>query len=392
MKPVVKFEILFLLIPIVVSGQIPDGCVRNPAENGRISQSISMEAVDVDELRNRSYRIPTVIHVFHDGDAGRLTTDQVLSGIEVVNRDFHGLNSDWDQVPQEFDSIKSTLSLELCLATIDEQGNETSGIIYYNDADAAYNRKDLTVYAWDNYRYLNIYLPIYVYEEPDVRTAFTNLPSDFFSRNGNDGIFYSSIRWGYGDHSELEEGSELASIATHEVGHWLNLRHTFLGDCESPNDFVSDTPPVEDKEINFLDCSEVPFMSCGVNANISNYMDYNHGCKKMFTRGQVDRMLLALQLPVRNSIWNVENLYSTGCLEPSQESIRISYSAEIGYTFFLEELPATFRIFNLLGDVIYEDEITDNIYRYNPASSFREVQIFTFSTNQGLIKRKLYVE
>lgn len=379
-------------MPMIVSGQGSDGCVINHSENGRLSQSAPTGDFDLEELASRNYSIPTVIHVFHDGDLGRLTSEQVMSGINVVNEDFQALNDDWNEVPSIFESIKSSLSLELCLATLDEQGNETSGIIYYNDSEAAYNRKDLTDFGWDNYKYLNIYLPIYVYGEPSDRTAFTNLPSEFFSSNGNDGIFYSSIRWGYGADSELETGSELASIATHEIGHWLNLRHTFNNECDPPGDFVDDTPPVQTTEINFLPCSEISAISCDQNANISNYMDYNHGCKKMFTQGQINRMLLALQSTVRKPIWDVENLYATGCLEASEESVRISYTPQTGFTFFVDDLPATFSVFNLSGSLIFQDEVNSDVYKYKPVASFREVQIFTFTTTQGVIRKKLYVE
>lgn len=81
---------------------------------------------------------------------------------------------------------------------------------------------------------------------------------------------------------------------THEVGHWMNLYHTFQGSCSELNDYVVDTP-WQKADSNIFECDPT-LNTCGDPDNgrtdpVQNFMNYvDDPCMNKFTRGQRDRM------------------------------------------------------------------------------------------------------
>ena len=75
---------------------------------------------------------------------------------------------------------------------------------------------------------------------------------------------------------------------THEVGHYLNLRHIWGDGRCNRDDFVSDTPTSDAPNYG---CPSFPTTNCRSTDMTMNYMDYtNDACMNMFSVGQKTRM------------------------------------------------------------------------------------------------------
>jgi len=241
--------------------------------------------------------IPVVVHVVWNQAAENIADAQVNSQIDALNRDYAAANADRTNTPACWSGLVSDTTIQFHLAKTDPTGAATSGIVRVQTNKASFGTDDAVKSAatggsdpWPSDRYLNIW----VCNLGGGILGYAQFPG---GPPATDGVVI--LNTAFGTNGTATAPFNLGRTATHEVGHYFNLRHIW-GDTEdcSGNDFVDDTP---NALLPNYGVPTFPHVSCdnGPNGDMfMNYMDYvDDRAMVMFTAGQVLRMQAALAGP-----------------------------------------------------------------------------------------------
>ncbi len=258
-----------------------------------------------------TYIIPIVFHIIHDYGWENISDAQVLDQVQILNRDFAKLNADTAAIVPPFQTIAADAEIEFRLATIDPDGNCTNGIDRV-PSKRTYNADDGSkLNGWPRRSYLNVWVVNTIGAAGVAGYAY--YPSSVTGMGFTvDGIIILHDYIGSIGSSSVGHSRAL----THEIGHWLDLAHTW-GNTNDPgvycgDDGIPDTPQTK----GFTNCpSAAGSMVCNaaIVENYQNYMDYSY-CSVMFTYYQKLAMHAALTSNVaeRNHLWSTSNLIATG--------------------------------------------------------------------------------
>jgi hypothetical protein len=244
---------------------------------------------------DKTIAIPVIVHVVHRLAKEKISAAQVKSQIDVLNRDFNASNPDVANVPSVWHGSVGNARIKFAVATKTPDGKKTSGIIYKKTAKSSFTQNDSVKYsklggsdAWPTDRYLNIW----VCSLGSGLLGYAQFPG---GPPDTDGVVI--LNTAFGTSGTAAAPFNLGRTATHEIGHWLNLRHIW-GDTEdcSGTDFVGDTP---NQQFPNRGTPTFPVITCNNGANgdmFMNYMDYvDDVAMFMFTQGQVTRMHAAIE-------------------------------------------------------------------------------------------------
>ncbi|WP_040489942.1 zinc-dependent metalloprotease [Indibacter alkaliphilus] len=257
--------------------------------------------------------IPVVVHVIHNGEeigVGRnLPEEQILNQIRIINEDFRRQNPDASNTSQEFLGVAADSNIEFVLAKQDPEGLPTDGILRVQGTKNTYTAiSDAQLLSeisyWPAEDYLNIWVApiagnVLGWASPPL-ADLPGLGAIVFPRE-IDGVFVTSAWFGEGGNANANARGR---TLTHEIGHFLGLRHIWGdGNCNA-DDFVEDTPNQDGP--NFVCRIDSPRFTCESRDMSENYMDYTtDACMNIFTQGQVERFNVVLaNSPRRASLVN----------------------------------------------------------------------------------------
>ncbi len=263
----------------------------------RIEDATQRRIARMNVARLTSVTIPVVVHVIYKESAANISDQQIASQIDVLNADYSAANADLPNVPAPWKSLVGNARIKFKLASRDSAGNNTSGIVRRKTTKEEFGQNETVKRhatggsdAWDTTKYLNLWVcnlggGLLGYAQ------FPGGPAD------TDGVVIRNTA--FGTNGISAKPFNLGRTTTHEIGHFLNLRHIW-GDTEdcSGSDLVSDTPKQQLPNYNE---PAFPHVSCNNGPNgdmFVNYMDYvDDKAMFMFTNGQIARMRATLAGP-----------------------------------------------------------------------------------------------
>ena len=333
-------------------------CGTTILKSGDILSAISSALTDESLLESSEdsiFIIPLIIHVLHldeaVGEGENLSSEQIYSQIEVLNEDF-GRLAETPGFNDNPASSNSNISFRPAMLGPDgfplqEAGIHRINILDFEWESPPYTEEYINTFIkpatiWDPKRYCNIWLtntgPVSGWAQFPDNSGLSELKV-FDGSPNTDGIIIKNTD--FGRIGNLMPLHNFGRTATHEMGHWLGLRHVWGdGDCDA-DDGCNDTPKAAGPNIG---CLANP-QSCGTADMSENYMDISSGfCRNTFTNCQIDRMQKVLE----NSPRRKELAYSPVIELPTtlpEAAFRFEATTNCSGTIRFEDLSAEHPFF-----------------------------------------------
>jgi hypothetical protein len=255
------------------------------------AETARRRAMPIDVSKAKLATVKVVVNVVYKAEEQNVSDAQIASQIKALNRDYAATNPDRSGIPAVWKGLLADTRMRFKLARVIRTRTTKSS---FNADDAVKKASTGGVAPLDPKNYLNLW----VCALGGGLLGYAQFPG---GPSATDGVVINYRAFGTGGTAQAP--FDRGRTATHEVGHYFNLRHIW-GDTEdcSGSDSVADTPNCAGPNYG---TPKFPSVSCNNGPNgdmFMNYMDYvDDAAMLMFTPQQVVRMQATLDGP-RSSI------------------------------------------------------------------------------------------
>ncbi|MEC7646035.1 MAG: zinc-dependent metalloprotease [Bacteroidota bacterium] len=460
MKKNILFLYLFISSTLLFSQENHKKCNTNHLVNEEIKNNADYYKARINETKptnpnteKTTITIPIVVHIIHRtshaniGSGTNISDEQIEDQLRILNEDYSKTNPEVANPPRTiFSNYWGNPDLQFCLATTDPNGNPTNGITRTPTTQVNWDADDDSSNpcheangmkktacggrdGWDPYKYMNIWVCDltnsgglgmtlgYAYLPGLLANPF-NTSDDY-----KDGLVVDYRYFGTIDNAAPSSDGR---TATHEIGHYLGLNHTFsepnypsyscldnnqnLICCDRDDGNVDDTPATDGiyfgvvtSNTNNNTCNDLAYsniFNTDVKDMDENYMSYAANTW-MFSQGQVDAMRGTLnasefnlgRLSLKNSdvSTNCSGIISQTNNITSNIKLNIYPNPSKGNVFInSSEKIISFSVVNILGEkVISNNNINSNQLDLNQLND--GVYFINISTNKGIITQKIII-
>jgi hypothetical protein len=241
-------------------------------------EAFTKNALLTKRLVNGKVVIPVVVNVLYRTAAENISDAQIQSQIDVLNKDFTATNTDFSSTPSEFASVAANIGITFELVTINRKATTKTS---WGTRDAMKKTKQGGLNPTSPATNLNLW----VCTIGGGILGYAQFPG---GSSATDGVVIDSQYFGLSGSGSYPYN--LGRTATHEIGHWMNLRHIW-GDASCGDDLVADTPVAKTSNYGVPAYPYVSTCLPAHNEMTMNYMDYTDDRGMfMFTNGQKSRM------------------------------------------------------------------------------------------------------
>ncbi len=241
--------------------------------------------ISTGKIVNGVITIPMVFNVLYNTAAENISLAQIQSQVDILNQDFNGANPDFNTANNPFSAVRAKVGIRFTLDQVIRK--QSSKTVWYSEDGymKIASQGGMTAVA------PTTKLNVWVVNNLQSRTAGALLGYAQFPGGATATDGYVCASFCLGNTGTAAAPYNLGRTATHEIGHWMNLRHIWGDGNGCASDLVSDTP-VHDSPNSGVPavghrstCSGAPLEM------YMNYMDYTDDRGMyMFSNGQKSRM------------------------------------------------------------------------------------------------------